>query len=254
MFQEDLNTSTSWDLIDPDCDAEVTGITKEQTQPQVNQVVNASTDSAQAKPDQGLEQVSNINLNQTLDTLYNQDFFVADTTGRRLSQIPHKLNYPYPLPNGHSALQFRLPDLLIYLKTDTYLIDVNTGDHYAIYSDKIQKMSILPKLFQPGDTGNCYKQFKMMPYNLVSTHHSLQPVGYPKAYRQHQGRLNHFLWLSTHSHQFPHADPPLSNMSHHHSALNNLCRCSHGTNAIRYCRTTRQLQMLSSIRLLFSNV
>ena len=51
MFQEDLNTSTSWDLIDPDCDAEVAGITKEQTQPQVNQAVSASTDSAQAKPD-----------------------------------------------------------------------------------------------------------------------------------------------------------------------------------------------------------
>ena len=51
MFQEDLNTSTNWDLIDPDCDMEVTGITKEQTQPQVNQAVNASTDSAQAKPD-----------------------------------------------------------------------------------------------------------------------------------------------------------------------------------------------------------
>ena len=48
MFQEDLNTSTSWDLIDPDCDVEVTGITKEQTQPQVNQAVNASTDSTQA--------------------------------------------------------------------------------------------------------------------------------------------------------------------------------------------------------------
>ena len=51
MFQEDLNTSTSWDLIDPDCDAEVTGITKEQTQPQVSQSVNASTDSTQARPD-----------------------------------------------------------------------------------------------------------------------------------------------------------------------------------------------------------
>ena len=51
MFQEDLNTSTSWDLIDPDCDAEVAGITKEQTQPQVNQAVNASIDSTQAKPD-----------------------------------------------------------------------------------------------------------------------------------------------------------------------------------------------------------
>ena len=51
MFHEDLNTSTSWDLIDPDCDAEVADITKEQTQPQVNQTINASIDSTQAKPD-----------------------------------------------------------------------------------------------------------------------------------------------------------------------------------------------------------
>ena len=147
MFQEDLNTSTSWDLIDPDCDTEVAGITKEQTLPQVNQAVNVSIDSTQAKPDQGLEQVSNVSLNQNLGTLYNQDFFIADTTGRRLSQIPHKLNYPYLLPNGHSALQLRLPDLLIYLKTDTYLIDVNTGDHYVVYSDRIEKMLISPKLY-----------------------------------------------------------------------------------------------------------
>ena len=147
MFPEDMNTSTSWDLIDQDCDMEVAGITKRQTQPQVDQTVNTNTDSAPAKPDQGLEEVSDISLNQNLGTLYNQDFFVADTTGRRLSQIPHKLNYPYPLPNRHLALQLRLPDLLIYLKTDTYLMDVNTGEHYAIYSDRIQKMSVSPKLY-----------------------------------------------------------------------------------------------------------
>ena len=66
--------------------------------------------------------------------------------GRRLSQIPYKSNYPYPLLNGHSALRLRLPDLLIYLKTDTYLMDVNTGEHYAVYSDRIQ-MSVTPKLY-----------------------------------------------------------------------------------------------------------
>ena len=68
---------------------------------------------------------------------------------RRLSQVPNKMNYPYPLRNGHAALQFRLSDLLIYLKTDTYLMDVNTGEHYAIYSDKIQKMLVTPKLYSP---------------------------------------------------------------------------------------------------------
>ena len=147
MFPRDVNTSTSWDLIDPDYDAEVAGITNRQIQLQVDQTVNTNTDSAPANPDQGLEQVSDISLNQNLGTLYNQDFFIADTMGRRLSQIPHKSNYPYPLPNGHSALQLRLPDLLIYLKMDTYLMDVNTGEHYAVYSDRIQKMSVTPKLY-----------------------------------------------------------------------------------------------------------
>ena len=142
-----MNTATSWDVIDPDCDAEVAGIMNRQTQPQVDQTVNTNTDSGPANPDQGLEQLSDINLNQNLGTLYNQDFFVANTMGRRLSQIPHKSNYPYPLPSGHSALQLRLPDLFIYLKTDTYLMDVITGEHYAIYSDRIQKMSVTPKLY-----------------------------------------------------------------------------------------------------------
>ena len=74
--------------------------------------------------------------------------------GRRLSQIPDKSSYLYLLPNGHSALQLRLPDLLIYLKTDTYLIDVHTGHHYAVYSNRIEKMSILPKLYSTWE----YKQ------------------------------------------------------------------------------------------------
>ena len=120
----------------------------------MDQCVNASYDSTQANPNQGLPQVNQGSLNQHLGTLYNQDFFVTDTTGRRLSQIPDKTSYPYLLPNGHSALQLRLPDLLIYLKMDTYLIDVHTGHHYAVYSDRIEKMSILPKLYSTWE----YKQ------------------------------------------------------------------------------------------------
>ena len=147
MFPEDINTSGSWDLIDSRCDAEVADVTGEQNQQPVNQTMNTSYDSTQANPNQGLPQVNQVSLNQHLGTLYNQDFFVTDTMGRRLSQVPDKTSYPYLLPNGHSALQLRLPDLLIYLKMDTYLIDVHTGHHYAVYSDCIEKMSILPKLY-----------------------------------------------------------------------------------------------------------
>ena len=147
VFPRDVNTSTSWDVIDPDCDEEVAGITNRQSQHQVNRPANTNTDSDPSNLDLGLEQVSDTNSNNNLGTLYNQDFFVADTMNRRLSQIPNKSNYPYPLPNGHSALQLRLQDLLIYLKMDTYLMDVNTGEHYAVYSDKIQKMSVTLKLY-----------------------------------------------------------------------------------------------------------
>ena len=146
VFPRDVNTSTSWDVIDPDCDEEVAGITNGQSQHHVNRPANANTDSDPSNR-YGLKQVSDTNSTNNLGTLYNQDFFVADTTNRRLSQILNKMNYPYPLPNGHAALQLRLLDLLIYLKTDTYLMDVNTGEHYAVYSDKIQKMSVTPKLY-----------------------------------------------------------------------------------------------------------
>ena len=149
VFPQDANTLTSWEVIDPACDEEVAGIMNGQSQHQVNGPANVNTDSYSFNQDLGLEQVSDINSTNNLGTLYNQDFFVADTTNRRLSQIPNKTNYPYPLPNGHAALQLILPDLLIYLKTDTYLMDVNTGEHYAVYSDKIQKMSVTPKLYSP---------------------------------------------------------------------------------------------------------
>ena len=111
VFPRDANTSTSWEVIDPACDEEVAGITNGQSQHQVNRPANVITDLDPFNQDPGLEQVSDINSANNLGTLYNQDFFITDTTNRRLSQIPNKTNYPYPLPNGHATLQLRLPDL-----------------------------------------------------------------------------------------------------------------------------------------------
>ena len=139
QMQEDVNTSVSWDLVDTDTDAEVANINSSLTHQTVTD--QNCTDSINAM------QNNAVGLNHQLNTLYNQDFFVADTTGRRLSQIADKSNYSSLLPNGNAALQLRLPDLLIYLKTDTYLIDVKTGHHYAVYHNRIEKMSVLPKLY-----------------------------------------------------------------------------------------------------------
>ena len=126
-------------LVNTDTDAEVANINLAPTHQTVtNQNCADSINETQNNA---------VGLNHELNTLYNQDFFVADTTGRRLSQIMDKSNYSSLLPNGNAALQLRLPDLLIYLKTDTYLIDVKTGHHYAVYHNPIEKMSVLPKLY-----------------------------------------------------------------------------------------------------------
>ena len=139
QMQEDVNTSVSWDLVNTDTDAEVANINLPLTHQTVtNQNCADSINETQNNA---------VGLNHELNTLYNQDFFVADTTGRRLSQIMDKSNYSSLLPNGNAALQLRLLDLLIYLKTDTYLVDVKTGHHYAVYHNRIEKMSVLPKLY-----------------------------------------------------------------------------------------------------------
>ena len=139
QFQEDVNTSVSWDLIDTDTDTEVANINSQSTHQTVTNK-NCADSSNES-------QNHTVGLNHQLNTLYNQDFFVADTTGRRLSQIADKSSYPSLLPNGNAALQLRLPDLLIYLKTDTYLIDVKSGHHYAMYHNRNEKMSVLLKLY-----------------------------------------------------------------------------------------------------------
>ena len=139
QFQEDVNTSVSWDLIDTDTDMEFANINS----PSTHQTVTNKNCADSSNESQN----NTVGLNHQLNTLYNQDFFVADTTGRRLSQIADKSSYLSLLPNGNAALQLRLPDLLIYLKTDTYLVDVKSGHHYAMYHNRIEKMSVLPKLY-----------------------------------------------------------------------------------------------------------
>ena len=139
QLREDANTSVSWDLVDTDTDAEVANINS--SLPHKTVTDQHSTGSTNTTRNNAVD------LSNEINTLYNQDFFVADTTGRRLSQVADKSNYSSVLPNGNAAIQLRLPDLLIYLKTDTYLIDMKMGHHYAVYHNRIEKMSVLPKLY-----------------------------------------------------------------------------------------------------------
>ena len=167
QLQEDMNTSVSWDLVNTDTDAEVANINLSLGHRTVTD--QKFTDSINTR------QNNAVDLNNEINTLYNQDFFVADTTGRRLSQVVDKSNYSSLLPNGNAALQLRLPDLLIYLKTDTYLVDVNTGHHYAVYHNRIEKMSYRSYI-QHGHIDNYSRQSTMMLCVLASIHLNPPPA------------------------------------------------------------------------------
>ena len=173
QFQEDVNMSVSWDLVDTDTDTEVANINSQSPHQTVTNK-NCADSSNES-------QNHTVGLNHQLNTLYNQDFFVADTTGRRLSQIPNKSSYPSLLPNGNAALQLRLPDLLIYLKTDTYLVNVKSGHHYTMYPNRIEKMSILPKLYAAWPYRQLLQTIHNVLYVLVLIH-----LNQPQANSLHQ--------------------------------------------------------------------
>ena len=79
QFQEDINTSVSWDLVDTDTDTEVTNINS----PSTHQTVTNKNCADSSNESQN----NTVGLNHQLNTLYNQDFFVADTTGRRFPRL-----------------------------------------------------------------------------------------------------------------------------------------------------------------------
>ena len=138
VFPREANTSTSWDVIDPDCNEEVAGITNGQSQHQVNRPANVNTDSDPFNQDLGLKQVSDTNSTNNLGTLYNQDFFIADTTNRRLSQVPNKTNYPYPLP--------KIDEMYAKLKGAKFFstIDLRSGYyHIALGKDSRAKTAFV---------------------------------------------------------------------------------------------------------------
>ena len=54
VFPREANTSTSWDVMDPDCDEEVAGITNGQSLHQANRPANANNDSDPLNWDPGL--------------------------------------------------------------------------------------------------------------------------------------------------------------------------------------------------------
>ena len=76
LFQEDVDTSVSWELIDTDTDTEVANINSQSPhKPVTNKNCADSSNESQNHT---------VGLNHQLTTLYNQDFFVAEGCPRFL--------------------------------------------------------------------------------------------------------------------------------------------------------------------------
>ena len=168
QLQEDVNTSVSWDLVDTDTDAEVANINSSLGHRTVTD--QKFTDSINTR------QNNAVDLNNEINTLYNQDFFVADTTGRRLSQVTDKSNYSSLLPNGNAALQLRLPDLLIYLKTDTYLATRRQDITTQFTTTALRRCLSYRSYIQHGHIDNYSRQSTMMLCVLASIHLNPPPA------------------------------------------------------------------------------
>ena len=140
QLQEDVNTSVSWDLVDTDTDAEVANINA--SLPHKTVTDQHSTGSTNTTRNNAVD------LRNEINTLYNQDFFVADTTGRRLSQVADKSNYSSLLPNGNAAIRLRLPDLLIYVVPQRSWGDRSDTDHskcLLLGGRRLNLLTIIPK-------------------------------------------------------------------------------------------------------------
>ena len=239
QMQEDENTSVSWDLVDTDTDAEVANINLAPTHQTVtNQNCADSINKMQNNA---------VGLNHELNTLYNQDFFVADTTGRRLSQIVDKSNYSSLLPNGNAALQLRLPDLLIYLKTDTYLVDVKTAITMPCTITALKRCLSYRSYMQHGHIDNYSRQSTMMLCVLVSIHLNPTPANRLHQLCSLQCPLIVMYSLSRNN-SLHHASRQLLNTNRRASTFKCRRRCSQEQNGTKFCEIIWQPLMLLSTK------
>ena len=94
----DADTSVCWDLVNPDLDSEVANLTNNSPHPHI-----IATNQPCSNVKEGPSNTNPSGPNNQGCTLYNHNFFIADTTGRRLSQVQDKSRYPQLLPNGNAA-------------------------------------------------------------------------------------------------------------------------------------------------------
>ena len=85
--------------------------------------------------------------------LGTNNFFVPDSSNRRIHQIDNKVFHASYLENGNNACLLELPALEKMLNVRKFLMDEMSGQFYAVYGNSYQRMSTKPMLQQAWATG-----------------------------------------------------------------------------------------------------
>ena len=94
---------------------------------------------------------SNVISDEFLGT---NNFFMPDGSNRRIHQIDDKVFHAGYLENGNNAYLLELPALENMLNTQKFFMDEVSGQFYAVYGNRYQRMSTKPMLRQAWATGD----------------------------------------------------------------------------------------------------
>ena len=156
LFKEDKYSSTSEE--ESEADAEVTFI-HGRNQPngtfannQTERPTSTPTISdytTQGDPDAS-PSTSNLFRSTATDDefLGTNNFFMPDSSNRRIHQINNEIFHAGYLENGNNAYLLELPALEKMLNTQKFLMDEMSGQFYAVYGNSYQRMSTKPMLKQ----------------------------------------------------------------------------------------------------------
>ena len=145
LFKEDKYSSTSEEESEAD---EVTFIHGKSNSTFLNHQAERPTTSDYTT--QGDPDASPSNLFRSNDisdeSLGTNNFFVPDSSNRRIHQIDNKVFHAGYLENGNNAYLLELPALENMLNTRKFLMDEMSGQFYAVYGNSYQRMSTKPML------------------------------------------------------------------------------------------------------------
>ena len=155
LFKEDKYSSTSEEESEAD---EVTLIHSRSNSTFSNHQAKRPTSTTsdyttQGHPDASPSHLfrSNVISDEFLGT---NNFFMPDSSNRRIHQIDNKVFHSGYLENGNNAYLLELPALEKMLNTRKFLMDEMSGQFYAVYGNSYQRMSTKPMLQQAWATGD----------------------------------------------------------------------------------------------------